>query len=467
MDRARALMNREHMLQRDDETIACLADRASRGPRYTSYPPATEFASLSQERVRRELVDIGNMNEPVSLYIHVPFCRSLCAYCGCNVIPTRDERRGISYVDQLATEMALVAGRLFTAPVTEIAVGGGSPNFLAPKTLRTMLTAIDRYFAVAPDARKSIELDPRQTTSAQLEALSDTGFRSMSMGVQDFDKQVQDAIRRHQSVVQTEWLVDRARAAGFDDINIDIVYGLPFQTETSFEQTLDQVIALAPDRVALFGYAHLPDKLPHQRIVERAGRVLDRYERASLLLLAIEKFDRAGYVHLGLDHFAKPGSRLARAAAERRMARTFQGYVEHRADTIIGLGTSAISSTPRMHWQNHTQLAAWEQAIAERKFPVERGFVLDHDDRARRTVIGKLMCDGEADLGQIALEHGLDANSYFAHEISTLGALADLASYDHDARRITTTPMGRLLVRNVCMVFDRYHRPTAGFSPTI
>jgi oxygen-independent coproporphyrinogen-3 oxidase len=456
------------MLSRDDDTIACLADRASRGPRYTSYPPATEFAPVSHERVRRELAEVGAGADPVSLYIHVPFCRSLCAYCGCNVIPTRDERRGIAYVDQLATEMALVAGRTFTAPITELALGGGSPNFLAPKTLRMLIGAIDRYFVVAPDARRSIELDPRQTTTAQIDALSDTGFRSLSMGVQDFSEAVQDAIRRHQSVVQTRWLVDRARAAGFDDINIDIVYGLPFQTESSFEETIGQVIALAPDRVALFGYAHLPDKLPHQRLVERAGRVLDRYERASLLLLAIELFERAGYLHLGLDHFAKPGSRLARAAAEQRMARTFQGYVEHRADSIIGLGASSISSTPRMHWQNHAELGPWEQAIADGRLPVERGFVLDHDDRARRAVIGALMCDGEVDLGAIAGAHGLDAETYFERELGALGAVSDLASYDRTTRRISTTAIGRLLVRNVCMVFDRYLKPTTtGFSTTI
>ncbi len=461
-------METRGVLERSEETITCLADRASRGPRYTSYPPATEFGALSHERVRRELQDIGSAGEPVSLYLHVPFCRSLCAYCGCNVIPTRDARRGIAYVDQLATEMTLVAGRLFTAPVAEIAIGGGSPNFLAPKTLRELMGAVDRYFAVAPDARRSIELDPRSTTTSQIDALADAKFTSLSMGVQDFSPAVQDAIRRHQSVAQTKWLVERARHAGFDDINIDIVYGLPLQTESSFEESLAHVIGLAPDRVALFGYAHLPDKLPHQRLVERAGRVLDRYERASLLLLAIERFAEAGYIHLGLDHFAKPGSRLARAAAEGRMTRTFQGYVEQRASTIIGLGTSAISSTPRMHWQNFPELPAWEDAIAARRLPVERGFVLDADDRARGAVICKLMCDGEVALGAVANEHGIDPDTYFERELVALSALPDLAAYDHATRTIRTTPIGRLLVRNVCMVFDRYHGQHAtGFSTTI
>lgn len=456
------------MLQRDEATIACLADRASRGPRYTSYPPATEFGPISQDRVRRELGEVGKANEAVSLYLHVPFCRSLCAYCGCNVIPTRDQQRGVLYADQLITEMALVSRYLETSKVTEIAFGGGSPNFLSPYTIRTLIEAVNRYFTVAPDARRSIELDPRQTTSAQLETLADTGFTSLSMGVQDFSEAVQDAIRRHQSVVQTRWLVDRARASGFEDINIDIVYGLPFQTETSFSETLAHVIDLAPDRVALFGYAHLPDKLPHQRLVERAGRVLDRYERASLLLLAIERFERAGYVHLGLDHFAKPGSRLAIAARERRMTRTFQGYVEHQADAVIGLGTSAISSTPRMHWQNHAELAGWEADISHQRLPIERGYVLDEDDRARGEVIRTLMCEGEVDLDRIAAEHAVDIETYFQRELAALEPLSDLATYDREHHRITTTPMGRLLVRNVCMVFDRYHQPTAtGFSTTI
>jgi oxygen-independent coproporphyrinogen-3 oxidase len=453
------------MLQRDDATIACLADRASRGPRYTSYPPATEFGPVSQDRVRRELTEIGEAREPISLYLHVPFCRSLCAYCGCNVIPTRDARRGVTYVDQLATEMALVSRYLTDAPVTEVALGGGSPNFLASPTLRQLLATIDRYFTIAPNARRSIELDPRSTTTAQLDALADVGFTSLSMGVQDFSEDVQDAIRRHQSVAQTRWLVERARACHFDDVNIDIVYGLPFQTETSFAETLAHVIDLAPDRVALFGYAHLPDKLPHQRIVERAGRVLDRYERATLLLLGIEQFEKAGYVHLGLDHFAKPGSRLAIAAAERRMTRTFQGYVERQADTVIGLGTSAISSTPRMHWQNHPELGAWEADIAEQRIPIERGYVLDEDDRTRGEVIRQLMCDGEVDLERVGVS---DVERYFALELEVLGKLSDLATYDRASHRITTTPMGRLLVRNVCMVFDRYLKAAPkGFSTTI
>ncbi|MDQ3364101.1 MAG: oxygen-independent coproporphyrinogen III oxidase [Myxococcota bacterium] len=449
---------------------ACLAEWASRGPRYTSYPPATEFRPVTAERVQRELQAIGASGEPISLYVHVPFCRSLCAYCGCNVIPTRDATRGVTYVDQLAAELALVAGARFGAPVVEIALGGGSPNFLAPETLRALLTAIEAAFTVAPDARRSIELDPRSTTSAQLETLAALRFRSLSMGVQDFAEGVQDAIRRHQTVTQTRWLVDRARGYGFDDINIDLVYGLPRQTETSFAATLDAVIGLAPDRVALFGYAHLPDRLPHQRIVERAGKVLDGQERATLLLMAIERFTAAGYLHLGLDHFARPGSRLAIAAAEHRMVRTFQGYVEHTSDTILGLGTSAISSTPRIHWQNVAELGAWEAAIAAGELPVHRGFELDDDDRARAALIGRLMCEGDVDLAQLGREFTLEPEAYFAPELARLTAVSELARYDTTTRTVRTTPLGRLLVRNVCMLFDRYHhdqQQQPRFSSTI
>jgi len=457
------------MVALHEDKAACLAEYSSRGPRYTSYPPATEFRAISSDVVARELAAIGAAREPVSLYLHVPFCRSLCAYCGCNVIPTRDESRGDAYIDQIATEMTLVAGQIAAAPVVEIALGGGSPNFLSARGLRTLLGAVERYFAVAAEARRSIELDPRTTTSSQLETLGALGFTSVSLGVQDFAEPVQDAIRRHQSVVQTRWLVDRARAAGIADINIDMVYGLPRQTEDSFAATVDAVIDLAPDRVALFGYAHLPDKLPHQRIVERAGRVLDAYERATLLLLAIERFTQAGYLHLGLDHFARPGSRLARAAAEGRMTRSFQGYVEHLADSVIGLGVSAISSTPRMHWQNHVKLPPWEEAIAASRLPAHRGFELDDDDRLRRAVIARLMCDGRVDLAQLGAEHGVDAPSYFARELAAIDLMPELAAYDPAARTVSTTAIGKLLVRNVCMLFDRYHdeRQQPRYSTTI
>jgi len=449
-------------------TPECLAEMSSRGPRYTSYPPATVFGPVAPARIARELETIRGERAPISLYAHIPFCRSLCWYCGCNVIPTRDASRGDLYVDTLVTELALVARQLGPDfPVAEIALGGGSPNFISPRALRTLMTAIRRDFAIGQDARLSVELDPRDTTAAQIEAFAAAGFRSMSVGVQDFSPRVQDAIHRHQSLVQTSWLIERARAAGFRDVNTDIVYGLPHQSEASFEATLQSIIGLAPDRIALFGYAHLPDRLPHQRLVERAGRVLDRYERATLLLEAIDMLTAAGYVHLGLDHFAKPGSPLAVAAAEHRMGRSFQGYVERRAESVIGVGASAISSTSRMFWQNHTELAPWEADIAAARLPVARGTELDADDRIRRTLIERLMCDGEAELGALETAFGIDPMSYFSAELDELARQPELAQLDRDHRTIRTTPIGKLLVRNVCMLFDRYYRDSSRFSSTI
>lgn len=444
-------------------TPECLAEQASRGPRYTSYPPATEFGPVSAQRVASELAIVKEEGTPISLYVHVPFCRSLCWYCGCNVIPTRDASKGEHYIDVVATELAVLAEQLGPGfPLAEVALGGGSPNFLSPRMLRTLIQSIRTCFTVQPDARLSVELDPRDTTTTQLDAFAGAGFRSMSVGVQDFSPQVQDAIHRHQTIVQTGWLLERARAAGFTDVNTDIVYGLPRQTEESFLHTLEAIIGLAPDRIALFGYAHLPDKLPHQRLVEKAGRVLDRYERATLLLMAIEKLSEAGYIHLGLDHFAKPDSALAKAAAEKRMSRSFQGYVEHKADTILGVGVTSISSTPRMFWQNRTELATWEDDVGERRVPVERGTVLDTDDRIRRTLIERLMCDGEADLDKLT-SFGIEPMTYFEKELA--GMPTDLATLE--GHTIKTTPMGKLLVRNVCMQFDRYFQGGERFSSTI
>jgi oxygen-independent coproporphyrinogen-3 oxidase len=449
-------------------TPESLADLSSRGPRYTSYPPATELAPAGQDDVRRELDHVSSDGAPVSMYVHVPFCRSLCWYCGCNVIPSRDASRGEHYVDVLATEIALVADLLGPGfPVSEVALGGGSPNFLTPRSLRTLMTAIGRYFTLQANARCSVELDPRDTTTTQLEAFSAAGFRALSVGVQDFSPAVQAAIHRHQTFVQTAWLIDHARALGFTDVNVDVVYGLPRQNEESFLRTIDSVIALGPERIALFGYAHLPERLPHQRLVERAGRVLDRYERATLLLLAIDRLRAAGYLHLGLDHFAKPGSALAQAAEDHRMTRTFQGYVERKASSVIGFGVTAISTTPRMYWQNRAELAAWEDDIAAARLPVERGKVLDSDDRIRRVVIERLMCEGEVELASIGSRFGIDAARYFERELSDLRAQPELAEIDPDSLAIRTTPIGKLLVRNVCMLFDRYHRGGERFSSTI
>jgi len=446
-----------------------IARHALTGPRYTSYPPATEFSTeVGPEVAAAELERLGARKAEISLYVHLPFCKSLCWYCGCNVVATRDRARATSYVDTLLTELAMVARPLDGAPITELALGGGSPNFLLIPDLRRLAAAIRRYLNVAPEARLSVELDPRDTTVEQLDAFAEAGFTSMSVGVQDFAEAVQDAIHRHQTVEMTRTLLEAARARGLDDINVDIVYGLPRQTETSFADTIDSIIELGPDRIALFGYAHLPEKRPHQSLVERAGKPLGLEARAELVVDATARLRAAGYLPIGLDHFAKPGSPLERAAAEGRLTRNFQGYVVRRADAVVGIGATAISDSGGAFWQDAGDLAKWSRALAVGKLPVERGVQLDDDDRLRREVIMRLMCDGVADLRAIGEAHGVDAATYFADEVARLGDQGELCAVDGDLR-ITTTPLGKVLVRNVAMTFDRYlrNRPAGGFSTTV
>ena len=446
-----------------------LERRALSGPRYTSYPPATELGvTVRAAQARAELERLGAANASISLYAHLPFCRSLCWYCGCNVVATKDRNRGTAYVDTLLTELAMVARALGGRPrVTEIALGGGSPNFLLPADLRRLVAALERWFAITGDARRSIELDPRDTTIDQLDTLAAAGFRAMSVGVQDFSPEVQQAIHRMQSVEQTRDLIAEGRRRGFDDVNVDVVYGLPAQTPDSFAATIEAIVDLAPDRIALFGYAHLPDRRPHQLLVERAGYLPSVRERAELVLAALERLTAAGYLHIGLDHFARPGSAFARAALAGSLDRTFQGYVERRADAIIGVGTTAISTTDRVFWQNG-ELQAWTRDIGAGQLPVARGVILDDDDRARRQVITRLMCDGSFDLEDVQDLIGEAATDYFAAELAQLGTMPELCTVDGPV--ITVTPLGQLLVRNVCLAFDRYaaaRRKVASFSSTI
>lgn len=451
-----------------DPTASLVAALATSGPRYTSYPPATEFRPMPAPTLAGELAQLGAAGAPVGLYVHVPFCRSLCWYCGCNVIPTRDQSRGDGYAADLRRELATVRRHVGARlPVSEIALGGGSPNFLSAAALTGLMGDVRAAFDVRSDARLSIELDPRTTDAAQVATLAQLGFRAASLGVQDFAPAVQDAIHRHQSFVQTRALITALRAHGFDDVNLDLVYGLPQQTEASLAATLDQVISLRPERIALFGYAHLPDKLPHQRLVERAGPVPDAAARATGFLQARAQLLAAGYVAVGLDHFARPGTRLAVAAAERRLARTFQGYVERRVAATIGLGVSAITSTPRLIAQAPLDLDVWRIALDAGALAVARGVTLDADDQLRGQVIETLMCDGDVDLGAVARAAGRDPATTFAPELDALAGSA-LVEIDPQGPRLVATPLGRVLIRNVCQAFDR-RTPggAARFSPTI
>jgi len=449
------------------------------GPRYTSYPPATEFApTFTRDEAIAALQRLRASDDPtVSLYCHIPYCTSLCWYCGCNVVVSRDHGNGETYVGRLIREMdimlELAGGRL---PLAELSLGGGSPNFLPIDQLERLVAAVRDRFDVTDDVEFGIELDPRDTLPEQVAALGSCGFTRVSVGVQDFAEAVQKAIHRTQTVEQTGALIETARASGFTCVNADLVYGLPAQTPDSFAHTLDVVLSFVPDRIAMFGYAHLPHLRPHQKLVERGGAIPGVEARAGLLAVAFERYEKAGYVRVGLDHFARPDDSLVKAATTGRLHRNFQGYVVRRGSALLGVGASSISDTGTAYWQDHVDVKAWSEAVDAGALPVAKGVALDDDDRLRRWVITRLMCDNDLDMARVDAEFSIRFEDYFAAELATLsaGEYQQLCRIDREARRIETTPLGCDLIRNVCMVFDRYlarRQAMAGdrprFSPTL
>jgi oxygen-independent coproporphyrinogen III oxidase len=453
-------------------------------PRYTSYPSANHFTrAFGAAEAAGQLASVARegRGEPLSLYLHVPYCSSLCWYCGCNVVVTRRRERGAAYVDALGAELGLLAGLAESGrPVAELAIGGGSPNFLATADLRRLFAAVRRHFSLMDDAEVSVELDPRETSEDQIAALADLGLTRLSVGVQDFDPAVQQAVHRFQSEEQTRRLLDWARRCGVHRINVDLVYGLPRQTPESLSRTLEQVISLAPRRIAVFGYAHVPELRPHQRLVERAGPLPDAAARAELFALVGSRLAAAGYVAIGIDHFALPEDALARAAATGQLDRNFQGYAERRATCLLACGPTGISDSGGAYWQNEADVATWEARVRGGELPVARGIALTADDRLRRDVIMRLMCDAAVDFADVERraaarergDHPIRFEEYFAPELEQL--LTDdrdhLARVDRDARRIEALPLGRLLLRNIARVFDAYHRQGGApgrFSPTL
>lgn len=426
------------------------------GPRYTSYPPATQFRA-GFAPAAAELAKIG-AGEDIGLYVHIPFCSQLCWYCGCNVEVTRDRSRGRRYVDTLLREIELVAAAMGGRPrVGEIALGGGSPNFLDPDALTALMAGIARALDVAVDATLGIELDPRDTRDEQVDVLAGLGFRRVSVGVQDFDEAVQHNIHRHQTAAATRALIERARSRGFTSVNLDLVYGLPGQTPAGIVRTLREVVAIAPDRIAVFGYAHRPDLRRHQTLVERNDPVPDVAQRIALLRVVMDQLADAGYVRIGLDHFARPDDPLARAAQAGQLHRNFQGYVPRGFDRLIGVGASAISDGGSSYWQNHVELAEWTAAIDAGQLPVARGIVLDGDDRLRREVITRLMCDGRVEFAPVEARYGGRFVDTFAAELRTLvESYGPLVVVDRVGGVLAATPLGHHLIRNVAAVFDRY-----------
>ncbi|MGD9953505.1 MAG: oxygen-independent coproporphyrinogen III oxidase [Burkholderiales bacterium] len=431
------------------------------GPRYTSYPTADRFVEAFGEAELRQWLakrGLGGVSQPLSLYVHLPFCDTLCYYCACNKVVTRDHSKSAQYINYLDKEMALLERSLEGRPtISQMHWGGGTPTFLAREELRALMDAIGRRFERAGDCECAIEVDPRRIPSGTMEFLADLGFNRVSIGVQDFDPQVQKAVHRIQSEEETRRAVGEARAAGFRSVNLDLIYGLPKQTLDGFSRTLDQVIALDPDRIALYSYAHLPKAfMPQRRIAEADLPTAE--SKLQIMSLAIGRLTRAGYLYIGMDHFARPDDELALAQAQGRLQRNFQGYSTRRGSDLVGLGVSAIGAVGPTYYQNQKRLQDYYAALDEGRLPVARGLELTPDDLVRRAVIQALACHFRLSMESVELAHLIEFRSYFAEELKRLRRLADEGLVELQDDWIVVTAKGRLLVRVICAVFDRYLR---------
>jgi len=444
------------------------------GPRYTSYPtadrvhdafgPAEYVDSLLARREARPA-------EPLSLYVHVPFCATLCFYCACNKVVTRDRSRGTRYVRYVEREIDTVAALLAPgeAPVVQLHLGGGTPTFLTHDDMAAMIGRLRERFPFAPDAEVSIEVDPRKVDAADIAFLGSLGFNRISVGVQDFDPIVQKAVNRIQSEAETRAVVKAARANGFQSVNTDLIYGLPKQTLAGFAETIERVVDLSPDRIALYSYAHVPHLFkPQVRIL---GVDLPSPDaKLAILAHAIERLGAAGYVNIGMDHFAKPDDELARAQSVGKLHRNFQGYSTRPDCDLLAFGISAIGKVGHSYVQNVRTLDEYYAKLDTGTLPAFRGYALDRDDVMRRDVIGRLMCEFELSIPAVEAQHGIDFPREFAAELEALRPLADDGLVELSPRSIRVTDRGRLLVRTVAMAFDRHlreARATARYSKVI
>lgn len=431
----------------------------SSGPRYTSYPTAdrfgTHFDELAYQQYLTERAGAPR-NPPLSVYVHLPFCESLCYFCACNKIITQDHGRSAEYLRYLAVEMAMVAEHLGSDRQTEqLHLGGGTPTFLSAAELTQLMEALRSHFNFTPDAELGVEIDPRTVNSATLSMLAGLGFNRTSFGVQDFDPAVQAAVNRIQPLEMVEAALQASRDAGFKSVNIDLIYGLPKQSMASFDRTLDHVLRLAPDRIALYNYAHLPSRFKAQRLIV-ASDLPSAEDRLQIFLMSTRRLLEAGYIYIGLDHFAKPDDELNKARLNKSLHRNFQGYTTRSECDLIGLGVSAIGKVGASYSQSVRSLNAYYQHLDQGRLPIEKGFHLTADDILRREVIMTLMCSMPVDYAAIQEQHGVDFPQYFAAELEKLQPYREAGLMLTDNNRITITPKGRLFVRAIGMVFDKY-----------
>ncbi|MDH3311319.1 MAG: oxygen-independent coproporphyrinogen III oxidase [Gammaproteobacteria bacterium] len=433
------------------------------GPRYTSYPTAVQFHTGFTETDYREQTKQGNITStrrPLSLYFHLPFCDTVCFYCACNKVVTKDRKRAAPYLEHLHREIAMQA-ELFdrSRPVEQLHWGGGTPTFISHEEMHGLMEITRKHFLLRDDDKGEygIEVDPREIRPETLSVLRKLGFNRLSMGVQDFDPRVQKAVNRIQGEAETIAVLNEARALGFRSINMDLIYGLPFQTVESFGRTLEKIIASGPDRLSVFNYAHLPEMFKPQRRIN-ADDLPNPQEKLNILQLTIERLTQAGYVYIGMDHFARPDDELAQAQRNGTLYRNFQGYSTHAECDLIGMGITAIGMVGNCYNQNQKTLEEYYAALDSGHLPVMRGVVLDDDDKMRREIITQLICHFSLDCGRIENLYGIRFAEYFANEMSDLDVMQHDGLLEVDDATIRIHPAGKLLIRNICMVFDRYLR---------
>lgn len=442
------------------------------GPRYTSYPTAVQFHDIDPDDVDRHYSEQATAStDPLSLYVHIPFCRHLCYYCACTKVLAKNRDRADDYLARLGTEMALSARHFGNRPVTQLHLGGGTPTFLTPNQMTRLLDWLEIYFQWDPREQTgeySIELDPRETSTDMLSLLRHRGFNRVSFGIQDFNEATQAAIHRLQPRDQVEPLVDQARELGFESVNFDLIYGLPYQTLSTLEDTLDAVLELGPDRISFYNYAHLPDRFPSQKRIA-THTLPDAEDKLALMRYGIERLQGAGYRYIGMDHFARVDDTLSQALANGTLQRNFQGYSTQAETDMLALGMSGISQVGGAFLQNHADLDTYEARLDSGQLAIRRGFWLSDDDTLRRDAINRLACQGHLDLAALGQQHNVDGPRYFAPEWDRMQDLQADGLVDLKDNVIQVTATGRLLLRPILMAFDAYldHQPTSRFSKVL
>ena len=431
------------------------------GPRYTSYPTAPQFTEgFTEEHWLRAVASSNRLHTPLSLYFHIPFCETVCYYCGCNKVITADKSKAERYVAALLLEIDIQARHVDTnRPVKQLHWGGGTPTYLNDVQMRTLMTRIKQVFNVVDDknGEYALEIHPQSASPERLALLRELGFNRLSIGIQDFDAAVQKAVNRFNSKEEVEALIDAARNLGYRSVSVDLIYGLPKQTPKSFKNTLNQVLAMRPDRLSLFNYAHMPHLFKVQKQINEQD-LPSAAEKLEILHRSIDQLLQAGYQYIGMDHFALPEDELAIAQKTGHLHRNFQGYSTHGDCDLLAFGVSSINSVSNAYAQNHKSLEVYYESIDAGQLPISRGYELNQDDLVRRAAISEIACHFNLDFEQFEQHWAIDFKSYFARELEALNTMSLDGLVAMDEHNIQVLPHGRLLARRVCMVFDRYLR---------